>query len=447
MHTETQPAQQRGDRAPSYDTSAEQVVIGILLSDPNAPRAVEALLTDEDFYSPKHAELFRTIMQAASDGTPTEPIAIAAVLADRGDLERLGGALYLNECVSKVPLAAQLGWYANRITVCAQRRAYEQTGVQLVNAATSPSRDVDDLAALAHSLLEKAQPRNRQLKMTDLGSLINPGLDEIEARGKRPPGISTGYHDVDQMLGGLRPKQLATVAGATSMGKSVALIDMARHIAIRLRLNAAYFTFEMSNGDVFDRVLSAESGVPFRLIRDGQLEERDWQRVASKIGPMSNAPLFLTDKAPMTVANIKDHCKRQQDGPGLDVVFVDHMHLVSPSNPRIVDRTAIMADVSPALKLLAMELDVPVVAAAQLNRGPSARPDKLPELTDLKGSSSIEQDSDVVILLHRPDYYDHDSPRRGEVDFIFGKNRNGEKGVVTLAAQLHLSRFVDMAIA
>nr|WP_307962318.1 DnaB-like helicase C-terminal domain-containing protein [Salinispora arenicola] len=121
------------------------------------------------------------------------------------------------------------------------------------------------------------------------------------------------------------------------------------------------------------------------------------------------------------------------------------MHLTLPSNPKIVDRTAIMADVSPALKLMGQELDVPVVAAAQLNRGPSARPDKLPELTDLKGSSSIEQDSNVVILIHRPDYYDQDSPRRGEVDFIFAKNRNGEKGVVTLAAQLHLSRFVDMA--
>lgn len=445
MHTDIEPTQQRSNRAPSYDTAAEQVVIGILLSDPNAPRAVEPLLTDEDFYSPKNAELFDTIMRAASDGTPTEPIAIGAALADRGDLDRLGGALYLNECVATVPLAAQLGWYANRITECAQRRAYERTGVQLVNAATSPSRDVNDLAALAHTLVEKAQPRRRQLQMTDLGSLINPGLDEIEARGKRPPGISTGYHDVDRMLGGLRPKQLITVAGATSMGKSVALIDMARYIAIKLRRNVAYFTFEMSNGEVFDRILSAETGVPHRLIRDGMLEEEEWSKVASKIGPMSNAPLFLTDKAPMTVANIKDHCKRQQDGPGLDVVFVDHMHLTLPSNPKIVDRTAIMADVSPALKLMGQELDVPVVAAAQLNRGPSARPDKLPELTDLKGSSSIEQDSNVVILIHRPDYYDQDSPRRGEVDFIFAKNRNGEKGVVTLAAQLHLSRFVDMA--
>ncbi|MEV1315340.1 replicative DNA helicase [Micromonospora arborensis] len=433
------------DRAPACDVDAEKVILGILLTDPAAPRAAADLITDEDFYNPKHADIFRTIMDAGSNGIPTEPIAIAGVLADRGVLTRFGGAPFLHECVALVPLSAQLGYYVQRVTDCAQRRTIEATGVKLAQAATSPGRDVDDLADLARSLVEKAQPRKRKLEMTQLGSLINPGLDDIDARANRPPGISTGYTEVDAILGGLRPKQLVTVAGATGMGKSIALVDMARHIAIKSRLKVAFFTFEMSNNEVFDRILAAQSKVPHRLIRDGLLDQEDWRRINSKIGPMSNAPLFLTDKAPMRVADIRGHCMRQQDGPGLDVVFVDHMHLTYPSSPRIVDRTAIMADVSPALKLLGMELDVPVVAAAQLNRGPSARLDKTPELTDLKGSSSIEQDSNVVILLHRPDYYDKDSPRRGEVDFVIAKNRNGETGTVTMAAQLHLSRFVDMS--
>lgn len=447
MHpTITETDAQRGERAPSYDLDAEKVVIGILLSDPKAPENIDGLLTDEDFYSPKHAELFRTIMQAAADGVPTEPIAIAGLLADRGDLNRLGGALFLNECTSLVPLSAQLPYYAARISECAERRTYQETGVKLVQAATTPGQDADDLAALAHSLIEKAQPRRRMLEMTELGSLINPGLDDIEARRTRPPGISTGFSDLDRILGGLRRKQLITIAGATGMGKSIALVDIARHIAIRLRLNVAFFSFEMAKEEIFDRVLAAEASVPHHVIRDGMLEESDWRRVNDKIGPMANAPLFLMDKAPMRVKEIAHHCRQQQRGPGLDIAFVDHMHLVSPSSDKIVDRTAIMADVSPDLKRLGMELDIPVVAAAQLNRNPNTRADKTPELTDLKGSSSIEQDSNVVILLNRPDYYDKDSPRRGEVDFIVAKNRNGTTDTVRMAAQLHMSRFVDMAI-
>ncbi|MER7166993.1 replicative DNA helicase [Micromonospora sp. NPDC000207] len=446
MTTDINTAQQRGDRAPSYDLGAEQAVLGIMLSDPKAPEKVADLLGGEDFYSPKNAEIFRTIMQAAADGHPTEPIAIAGILADRGDLQRLGGGPYLSECVSNAPLAPQLSWYARRITDCAERRTFEETGIKLVQAATSPSREVEDLAVLAQSLIEKAQPRRRVLEMTDLGSLINPGLDDIEQRANRPPGIPTGFTDLDELIGGLRRKQLITIGGATGMGKSIALVDIARHIAIRQRLNVAFFSFEMSKEEIFDRILSAESKVPHHLIRDGKLEDRDWSRVMSTIGPMANAPLFLMDKAPMRVKDIAYHCRQQQRGPGLDVVMVDHMHLVSPSNDRIVERTAIMENVSPDLKRLSMELDVPVVAAAQLNRNPSMRADKTPELTDLKGASSIEQDSNVVILLNRPDYYDKDSPRRGEVDFVVAKSRNSETKVITMAAQLHLSRFVDMAV-
>ncbi|NIL60052.1 hypothetical protein HCB18_27475 [Salinispora arenicola] len=221
---------------------------------------------------------------------------------------------------------------------------------------------------------------------------------------------------------------------------------MARYIAIKLRRNVAYFTFEMSNGEVFDRILSAETGVPHRLIRDGMLEEEEWSKVASKIAPMSNAPLFLTDKAPMTVANIKDHCKRQQDGPGLDGGVVDHMHLTLPSNPKIVDRTAIMADVSPALKLMGQELDVPVVAAAQLNRGAVRTPGQ---------TARVDRPQGFVIDragLKRGDPYPparllRPRAHRAEVRWTSSSPRTatGEKGVVTLAAQLHLSRFVDMA--
>lgn len=433
-------------RAPTSDLGAERAVLGILLNDQTVTEQAVDGLEPADFYNPRHAELYKLILETYAAGTPTGPVAIAGILADRGQLQRLAPGTFLTDCVAEAPPSAQLGYYMRRVGDMAERRDWEAKGVQLVQAANAVGHNVTDLAALAESLVAKAQPRRRVLEMTELGSLVNPGLDDIEERSKRPAGITTGFADLDRLLGGLRRKQLVTIAGATGMGKTITLVDIARHISIKLRLKVAFFSLEMSKEEMFERVLSAESTVPHHLIRDGKLDENDWCRVFAKIGPMSNAPLFLSDRAPMRVRDIEQCCRQMLRGPGLDVVVVDHMHLVSPSDSRLIDQTAIVADVSRGLKQLGMSLDVPVLAAAQLNRNPSSRPDKTPQLTDLKGSSSIEQDSNVVILVHRPDYYDPDSPRRGEADLVVAKNRNGSQGVVTVASQLHLSRFVDMAI-
>ncbi|WP_446430652.1 replicative DNA helicase [Polymorphospora lycopeni] len=335
----------------------------------------------------------------------------------------------------------------NRVADLAQRRTIEAGGVQLAQAATTPGRSIDDLTALAESLIAKAAPRRRSLELAELGSLINPALDDIEHRAKRKAGIPTGYTDLDRLIGGMQPKQMITVAGATGMGKSITLVDIARHVAIKQRLKVAFFSLEMRTKDIFDRILSAETGVLHTRIRDGLLDDNDWQRVTRQIGPMANAPLYLSDKSPMRVADMARICRKMQRTLGLDLVVIDHMHLVKPSNDRIVELPAVIANVSPDIKReIAMALDVPTLVAAQFNRNPSNRLSKIPELGDLKGSSAIEQDSDVVILAHREDYYDKDSPRCGEADFVVAKCRIGERGIVTVAAQLHLSRFVDMAI-
>lgn len=436
------------ERAPTYDLAAERVVLGILMSDPAGVTNLAGALTPEDFYSPKHGEIFKAILDLHAAGSPVEPHALTGYLADRGDAGRLGGAPFLLECCEAVPVAAQLAFYVDRVADMAEARDWQAKGVQITQAVTAPGRDLESVAALAQSLVGKVRPRRAALDLTELGSLINPALDDIEARKNRSVGIRTGFTDLDKLLGGLRRKQLVTVAGATGMGKSVFLIDVARNVTINQGLTAAFFTLEMSNDEVFERILAAEAGVHFGVIRDGELDDRDWQKVTNRLGPMSNAPFFLSDRAPMTVAAMRDACVRLRDARGrLDVVFVDHMHLVKPSNPKIIEKRAIIENVSEGLKQdLAMALDLPVVAAAQLNRNPSSRSDKRPELSDLKDSSAVEQNSNVVVLIHRDDYYNKDSPRRGEADLVVDKNRAGPKDVVTVAAQLHFSRFVDMAI-
>lgn len=436
------------ERAPVYDLDAEKVILGILMSDPAGVDTLAGALTSEDFYNPRHGDIFNAIIELHSAGKPTESTALAGYLADKGELGRLGGAPFLLECCLGTPVAAQLTHYVDRVVDLAEGRTLEANAIQVAQAVTAPGRDLTAVAALAESLVAKAAPRRKSLAMVELGSLINPALDDIEARAKRKKGVPTGFTDLDRLLGGLRKKQLITVAGATGMGKSITLIDFARHIAIDQRLTVAFFTLEMSNDEVFDRIIAAQAGVLHHRIHSGHLEEDDWSRMSRQLGPMSNAPLFLSDKAPMTITAIKAACEALRRAHGsLDVVMVDHMHLVKPSNPRIIEDRAVIENVSEGLKQdIAMSLDVPVVAAAQLNRNPNARTDKTPQLSDLKGSSAIEQNSNAVIIVHRPDYYDADSPRAGEADFVVAKHRSGPTGVVTVAAQLHLSRFVDMAI-
>lgn len=435
------------DRAPLHDLGAEQVIIGTLIT---AGADVDPIreLAPDDFYKPRHGELFTALLEARDGGVPAEPTAMAGWIADRGieEFARLGGGPYLLECFQAAGTAGTIDYYIGKILECAQRRTFEAGGVRLAQAASTPGRTAEDLADLARDLLDRAKPRRENLDMTQLGSLINPCLDDIEARPSRPAGITTGFADLDRLLGGLRKKQLITVAGATGMGKSILLVDLARHIAIKLGLTVAFFSLEMAKEEIFERIVAAEAGVPHHHVRDGTLDDREWQKILNRIGPMSNAPLFLADDAPMSVRQMNVRCQRLARRRGLDVVIVDHMHLVD-SSKRTDDEYGRLTDVSRGMKTdLAMDLDVVVVAAAQLNRNPAARTDKRPQLSDLKNSSSIEQDSNVVILIHRDDYYDPESPRAGEADIIVAKNRNGPKDVITVAAQLYKSRFIDMAV-
>lgn len=438
----------RTERAPQSDLDAEKLVIGALMADPNGVDLLGGMLTGEDFYSPRHADVFNAILQMHSAGLPTEPTAVAGYLADQADLGRLGGAPFLLECYQAAPPSVQLTYYAQRIADLADGRQVEANAIQVAQAVTTPGRDLADVAALAERLTAKVTDRRGNATMVPLGSLMNPALDRIEARKNRKAGIATGFHDLDKLIGGLRKKQLVTIAGTTSMGKSVTLIDIARNVAIKQGLTVAFFTLEMSNDEVFDRILAAQASVLHHHIRDGEMTEDDWVKATAQIGPMCNAPLFLSDQSPMNVPKIRAAAEAVRRTHGqLDLIIVDHMHLVKPSSSRIVEERAILEDVSNALKTeLAMPMDVPVLAAAQLKRSDKVKADVPPELTDLKGSSSIEQMSNVVVIVHRPEFYDAESHRAGEADFVVAKNRDGARTTVTVASQLHFSRFADMAI-
>lgn len=431
-------------RAPAYDLDSERVVLGALMTDAKLIDEIAQKITADDFYKPDHGEIFTAIVNAHQAGIPTEPVAIAGQLADQGSLSRLGGAPYIHTLMASAPIAAQAGHYAGRVVELANRRRLEATGIRITQAATTANYTAEQVAELAEDLLRQVQPRRDDDNVIQLGALLNSGLEAIERRTNAPVGPMTGFTDLDKLLGGLRKKQLITVAAPTGAGKSVLLTDIARHMAIRQGLTVGLFSLEMAKEELFERIISAEARVPHHAIRDGALDDRDWSRVSGVLGKLATAPLFICDQSEISVRQIGNKCRMLANRHGLDAVVVDYLQLVTPSK-RCANEQEQISDISRSLKLMAGSLDVPVIAAAQMNRGPDARADKAPQLSDLRGSGSIANDSNIVIFVHRPDYYDKESPRSGEADLVVRKSRSGSQGTVTVASQLGLSRFVDMA--
>lgn len=277
--------------------------------------------------------------------------------------------------------------------------------------------------------------------------LMQPFLDQLEgsATGGAMVGVPTGFTELDRLLNGLMPGQLILIAGRPSMGKSTLALDILRNASIRSNTSSLLLSFEMSRSDVMNRLLSAEARVPLHVLRSGQLSDDDWTKLARRMGEVSEAPLLVNDACSSSLRHVVAEARRAVREDGVQVIAVDYVQQLQVDR-RVENRQQEMSEISRALKRLAIELAVPVIAVSQLNRASEARNDKRPVMSDLRDSGSLEQDADVVILLHRDDYYDKESVRAGEADLIVAKHRNGPTDIVTVAAQLHLARFVDMAI-
>lgn len=444
--------QPREGRNPPNDSGAEQSVLGGMLLSKDAIADCVEIVRGVDFYRPAHGIVFDAITHLYGKGEPADPITVAAYLLDQGTLGRAGGAPYLHTLISAVPTAANAGYYARIVAERATLRRLIEAGTRIVQmgygAASGQGRDADDIVDLAQQAMYEVSGRRSSDDFATLDDLMQPALDAIEAAGSHTGlmrGLPTGFADLDKLLAGLQAGQLIIVAGRPGLGKSTAAMDFARHAALHHDHAAAIFSLEMSKVEIVTRVLSAEAKVPMHILRSGQLSDDDWTRLARRMGDLSSKPLFIDDTPSMTLMEIRAKARRLRQRHELRLVVVDYLQLMT--NPkRSENRQQEIADISRGLKLLAKELEVPVVAVSQLNRGPEQRADKRPQLSDLRESGSIEQDADVVILLHRDDYYDKESPRAGEADFIVAKHRNGPTDTVTVAAQLHFSRFVDMAI-
>jgi replicative DNA helicase len=433
------------ERTPPQDVIAEQSVLGGMLLSKDAISDVVEILRERDFYRPAHELIYDAIVDLYGRGEPADPVTVSAELTKRGDLVRAGGAPYLHTLISSVPTAANAGYYAKIIRERAIMRRLVEAGTKIVQLGYTDEGEVDDAVDQAQAEVFAVTERREADDYIQLSQLLPAALDEIEkiAAGVIGQGVKTGFKDLDALTNGFHPGNMIVLAARPAVGKSTLGLDIARYASIHKGETSVIFSLEMSRSEITMRMLSAEARVPLNNIRSGNLTEEEWSRMARRMGEISQAPMFIDDSPNLSLMEIRAKSRRLKQRHNLKLIVIDYLQLMT-SGKRVENRQQEVAEFSRQLKILAKELNVPVVAISQLNRSPEQRSDKKPMLSDLRESGSIEQDADVVILLHREDLYDSQN-RSGEADLIVAKHRNGPTRTITVSAQLHFARFTDMA--
>ncbi|NCT92088.1 replicative DNA helicase [Cellulomonas sp. APG4] len=436
------------DRTPPQDIAAEQSVLGGMMLSKDAIADVIEQLKGPDFYRPAHELVYEAILDLYGRGEPADAVTVAGELTKRGEISRIGGAPYLHTLISMVPTAANAGYYARIVRERAVLRRLVEAGTRIVQLGyATDGGDVDDIVNNAQAEVYAVTETRTSEDYLPLAEIINGTMEEIEAAGARGDGmvgVPTGFSELDKLTNGLHPGQMIVLAARPAIGKSTLGIDIVRSASIKHGLTSVVFSLEMSRNEITMRMLSAEARVPLQNMRKGTMRDEDWQKLASTMGKLSQAPLFIDDSPNMSLMEIRAKCRRLKQRHDLKLVVIDYLQLMS-SGKRVESRQQEVSEFSRALKLLAKELEVPVIAISQLNRGAEQRTDKRPQMSDLRESGSIEQDADIVILLHREDAYERESPRAGEADVIVAKHRNGPTDTIVVAFQGHYARFVDMA--
>ena len=436
-----------GDRTPPQDMAAEQSVLGSMLISKDAIADVTEAIRGVDFYRPAHETVFDAILDLYGRGEPVDMVTVAAELQRRGELQRIGGAAYLHTLSANVPIAANAGYYAEIVREKAILRRLVGAGTRIVQIGYAGEGQVDDIVDEAQAEVYKITDKRSTEDYAPLSDIMDGVLDEIEAISNREAGlygVPTGFADLDDLTNGLHAGQMIIVAARPAMGKSTLALDLCRAASIHNNLASVFFSLEMTRSEITMRLLSAEAKVPLNHIRNGNMNDDDWAKLARKMGEVSSAPMFIDDSPNMTMMEIRSKARRLKQRHDLRLIVIDYMQLMT-SGKKVESRQLEVSEFSRQIKLLAKELEIPIIALSQLNRGPEQRGDKRPMMADLRESGSIEQDADMVVLLHRDDVYEKESTRPGEADLIVAKHRNGPTRDITVAFQGHYSRFVDMA--
>lgn len=433
---------------PPNSTEAEISVLGAMLQDGTAVLRAAEQLKPEDFFQPEHREIFRTMAELNARQKPIDLVTLQAELARKGLLEGVGGNLYLLKLMSEVPTTANVQSYIDIVLEKSILRRLIDACKEISRESYTQEKPVQEVLGLAEKKIFDIV-MNRQegetLKPLD-GVLVNTlGIIEELAKQKGEiAGVPTGFVDLDNMLTGLHPGELIIVGARPAMGKTSFAMNLAEYACVNKGKVTAVFTMEMPREQIAMRLLCSDAKVDMQRVRRGTLKDEDWNKIAESLGPLSTAPMYLDDSSALSPSQLRSRCRRLMMDKGLDLVVVDYLGLMR-SDGRAENRQLEVSEISRQLKAIALELKIPIVACAQLSRANKDRIDKRPMLSDLRDSGSIEQDADVVMFLHREEYYNRDTPDKNIGEVIVSKQRSGPLGTVKLAWLSEYTTFANLA--
>ena len=428
-----------------FDVDAEASVLGAILIDNDALVKISDRLSALDFYDQRHQLIYDAIMALYEDRKAIDVLTLANQLKAAKQLDEVGGAAYLTELTNFVPTAAHVESYAELVAEKSVRRQLMRINKELSALAQDETKKLKDLIELAEAELMKVGQDQSKESVVSLEAILESSFERLDALHKdkqKLRGIPTGFKDLDNLLAGLQRSDLIIIAARPSMGKTAFSLNLAHNVAVQAKEPVLVFSLEMSKDQLVDRLLSMESGVDAWALRTGNLTDADFEKIAAAMGTLSEAPMYFDDTPGITVSDLRTKARREAHVRPLGLIIVDYLQLMAGSS-RYGDgnRVQEISEISRGLKGIARELNVPVVALSQLSRSVESRPDKIPQLADLRESGSIEQDADIVGFIFREDYYNPETERRNITDIMIKKHRNGPTDNVELYFDKEKQRF------
>jgi replicative DNA helicase len=424
------------NRLPPQNIDAEKSILGGLMLEQDAWDEVSELLVEDDFYKPAHRKIFSAVRELKRREQPSDLVTVSNMMTERAELESVGGAAYLVEMVDQTPSTANIGSYAKIVQEKSLLRKVIQSSQEFVDKAYSAEFEnvdafLDTMEAKVFQLAENKATNG----LTDASELVKLSLEKIEAlyaSKMAVTGVSSGFHELDDLTAGFHPGELTILAARPSMGKTALSLAFALNAALRDKKKVAYFSVEMGKEQVMVRALASTAKIRLSDLRVGAIDDQAWPRLINTAAALSETGLFIDDTSGISPFEIRAKARRMKAKYGLDMIMIDYLQLMGMKQ-KMESREREVSEISKLLKSIAKELQVPVIALAQLNRGVEGRSDRRPMLSDLRESGSIEQDADVIMMIYRQDYYDRDNPEiKGVAEIIIAKQRNGPTDTVRL---------------
>ena len=434
-------------KVPPHDVEAEQAVLGSMLTDKDAVISAIEVLKEEDFYRTDNRSIYEAILNLYNRAEPIDIITVKAELESLGKFEQVGGLEYLASLPDKVPTTANAMKYIKIVEEKSTLRNLIKTANEIIELGYDPTEDVSDIMESAEKKIFNIMQNNDKKSYSPIKDILVDSftqLEELYNRKQHITGVPSGFTELDYKTAGFHGSDLVLIAARPAMGKSAFALNIATNAAVRGNVPVVIFSLEMSKEQMVNRILCSEAMVDSNKVRTGKLEEDDWTKLAGSIGPLSDAEIYIDDTPGISVMEIRAKCRKLKLEKNIGMVVIDYLQLVQGSNKRNGSREQEISEISRSLKILAKELNVPVIALSQLSRAVEQRPDHRPMLSDLRESGAIEQDADIVIFLYRDDYYNKDSEKKDIAEVIIAKHRGGSLGTVELLWLGSYTKFVNL---